>query len=113
MTNIQETLGERGITLRKHFPEVHQRLSNYVEGISGFMPVTIHPRDSNTGLPFVCIIFPQSDAEKIKLLPKQSETKEDRVQTIDVGVEKAADDMAATIAQNSLNNDLFTEGTKF
>lgn len=113
MANIQETLGERGITLRKHFPEVHQRLSNYVEGISGFMPVTIHPRDSNTGLPFVCIIFPQSDAEKIKLLPKQSETKGDRVQTIDVGVEKAADDMAAKLAQNSLNNDLFTEGTKF
>lgn len=110
MTNIQKILQDRGITLRKHFPEVQQRLNNYVEGISGFMPVTIHPRDSNTGLPFVCIIFPQSDAEKIKLLPKQSETVNDRVQTIDVGIERSDD---TTFAHNSLNDDLFTEGTKF
>jgi hypothetical protein len=110
MANVQHTLQEKGINLRKHFPEVFQRLNNYVEGLSSFMPVTIHPRDNNTGRPFVCIIFPQSDADKIKLLPKQGETG-DRVQTIDVGIERNDDDSSFT--HNSLNHDLFTEGTKF
>lgn len=107
LTNVQHTLQQKGINLRKHFPEVYQRLSNYVEGISAFLPVTIHPRDNNTGRPFVCIIFPQNDAEKIKLPPKQ-ETG-DRVQTIDVGIERVDE----ILTHNSLNDDLFTEGTKF
>jgi hypothetical protein len=110
MANVQHEMNKKGINLRKHFPEVYQRLSNYVEGLSSFLPVTIHPRDNNTGRPFVCIIFPQSDSEKIKLPPKQ-ETG-DHVQTIDVGVERA-DEIVLT--HNSLLNDenLFTEGTKF
>lgn len=108
LTNVQQTLQQKGINLRKHFPEVYQRLSNYVEGLSTFLPVTIHPRDNNTGRPFVCIIFPQNDSEKIKLPPKQ-ETG-DRVQTIDVGIERTNEIM---LTQNSLNDDLFTEGTKF
>lgn len=108
LTNVQHTLQQKGINLRKHFPEVHQRLSNYVEGISAFLPVTIHPRDNNTGRAFVCIIFPQNDSEKIKLPPKQ-ETG-DHVQTIDVGIERTDGIM---LTHNSLNDDLFTEGTKF
>lgn len=105
LTNVQETLAEKGINLRKHFPEVFQRLSNYVEGISTFLPVTIHPRDNSTGRPFVCIIFPQNDAERIKLPPKQETGN--HVQTVDVGVERQS------LTHSSLNDDLFTEGTKF
>lgn len=108
LLNVQQTLQQKGINLRKHFPEVYQRLSNYVEGLSTFLPVTIHPRDNNTGRPFVCIIFPQNDSEKIKLPPKQ-ETG-DHVQTIDVGIERNDD---VLLTHNSLNEDLFTEGTKF
>lgn len=108
LSNVQRTLQQKGINLRKHFPEVYQRLSNYVEGLSTFLPVTIHPRDNNTGRPFVCIIFPQNDSEKIKLPPKQ-ETG-DHVQTIDVGIERNDD---VLLTHNSLNDDLFTEGTKF
>jgi hypothetical protein len=109
LANIQYTLQQRGISLRKHFPEVYQRLSNYVEGLSErFLPVTIHPRDSNTGRAFVCIIFPQNgDAEKIKLPPGSDDSE--RVQTIDVGIEKYDE-----LTQSSLiNDDIFTEGTKF
>lgn len=108
LTNITDTLQAKGINLRKHFPEVHQRLSSYVEGLASFLPVTIHPRDNITGRPFVCIIFPQTDSEKIKLPPKQ-ETG-DRVHTIDVGIER---DDQIMLTLNSLNDDLFTEGTKF
>jgi hypothetical protein len=109
MANVQHEMNRKGINLRKHFPEVYQRLSNYVEGLSTFLPVTIHPRDNNTGRPFVCIIFPQSDSEKIKLPPKQESG--DHVQTIDVGIERPAEIM---LTHNSLlNDDLFTEGTKF
>lgn len=108
LANVQYTLLNRGISLRKHHPEVFQRLSNYVEGLSErFLPVTIHPRDSNTGRSFVCIIVPQNgDAEKIKLPPGQDDCE--RVNTIDVGVERTE------LTQSSLiNDDIFTEGTKF
>lgn len=108
LANVQQTLQQKGINLRKHFPEVYQRLSNYAEGISAFLPVTIHPRDNNTGRPFVCIIFPQNDSEKIKLPPKQ-ETG-DHVHTIDVGIERTDEIM---LTHDSLNDDFFTEGTKF
>jgi hypothetical protein len=108
LANVQHTLQQRGVNLRKHHPEVFTRLSNYAEGLSTFLPVTIHPRDNNTGRPFVCIIFPQNDSAEIKLPPKQ-ETG-DRVQTIDVGIERN-DEIILT--HNSLNDDLFTEGTKF
>lgn len=96
LANVLETLGKKGINLRKHHPEVYQRLNNYVEGLSErFLPVTIHPRDNTTGRSFVCIIMPISgDTEKIKL-PKDGR---DRVQTIDVGQENMVeeDDMIGT-----------------
>lgn len=108
LANVQQTLQMKGISLRKHHPEVYQRLSNYVEGLSErFLPVTIHPRDNNTGRSFVCIIMPlNSEAERIKLPPKQDGG--DRVQTIDVGI-----DLEPLLSQTTLNDDLFTEGTKF
>jgi hypothetical protein len=108
LANVQHTLQQKGINLRKHYPEIHQRLSNYVEGLTErILPVTIHPRDSNTGKAFVCIIFPQNgDTDKIKLTPQDGTCN--RVQTIDVGIERYEE-----LTQSSLNNDIFTEGTKF
>lgn len=69
LTNIQSILKRRGVNLRKHFPEVFQRLNSFVEGIADrFLPVTIHPRDTTTGRAFICIIMPNSgDSDKIKL----------------------------------------------
>lgn len=109
LANVTQILQQKGINLRKHHPEVYQRLSNYVEGlVERFLPVTIHPRDSATGKSFVCIIFPQNcDADKIKMPPGQPDGTGDRVQTIDVGIERSE------LTHNSLNDDLFTEGTQF
>lgn len=62
MRNVQEVLRSRGVVLRKNYPEVWQRLNTFVEGITDrFVPVTVHPRDANTGREFVCIIMPNTD----------------------------------------------------
>ncbi|BET01329.1 chromosome 9 open reading frame 172 [Nesidiocoris tenuis] len=82
-TNIQRHLRQRGISLRKQFPEVYQRLCAYVEGTERFVPVTIYPRDVASGKNFMCIIMPDAEPEKLELIPKNS----DRVQTIDVSVD--------------------------
>ncbi|RZF46364.1 hypothetical protein LSTR_LSTR011148 [Laodelphax striatellus] len=83
-TNIQRHLRQRGVSLRRHFPEVYQRLCAYVEGSSErFTPVTIYPRDSATGKSFMCIIMPDAEPEKLQLLPTDST----RVQTIDISLE--------------------------
>lgn len=83
-TNIQRHLRQRGVSLRRHFPEVYQRLCAYVEGSTErFTPVTIYPRDSATGKSFMCIIMPDAEPEKLQLLPTDST----RVQTIDISQE--------------------------
>ena len=62
LRNVQQVLKGRGILLRKHYPEVFQRLNTFVEGITDrFVPVTIHPKDVNTGREFVCIIMPNTE----------------------------------------------------
>lgn len=69
LATIVSQLKLRGVHLRKHFPEVFQRLSSFVEGTNDrFLPVTIHPRDTVTGRAFICIIMPSNDeSDKIKL----------------------------------------------
>lgn len=67
-SNIQAALRQKGVNLRRHFPEVFQRLASYVEGTSDrFLPVTMHPRDNNTGRSFVCIIMPMTNENEIKI----------------------------------------------
>lgn len=90
--NIQSILRQRGVILRKHYPEVFQRLSTFVEGsIDRFLPVTVHPRDNVTGRPFVCIIMPNyGDSEKLQF-PISENGDDDRVVTIDVGTELGGD----------------------
>lgn len=86
-TNIQRELRQRGVSLRRQFPEVYKKLLCYVEGTTErFTPVTIYPRDAASGKSFMCIIMPDSEPEKLELVPKDST----RVQTVDVGVDRSA-----------------------
>lgn len=87
LSNILDILSRRGVLLRKHYPEIYQRLQTYTEGQTDrFNPVTLHPRDSQTGQSFVCIIMPvhATDSELIKL-PSAADGGGNRVTTIDVG----------------------------
>lgn len=82
-TNIQRELRQRGVSLRRQFPDVYKKLCAYVEGgTERFIPVTIYPRDAISGKSFMCIIMPDSEPEKLELLPKDSS----RVQTVDVSI---------------------------
>ncbi|EDV33646.2 uncharacterized protein Dana_GF13900, isoform A [Drosophila ananassae] len=85
LSNILDILSRRGVILRKHYPEIFQRLQTFTEGQNDkFNPVTLHPRDSQTGQSFVCIIMPvHTDGELIKL-PSAADGC-NRVTTIDVG----------------------------
>lgn len=69
MVNIQNILKRRGVNVRKHFPEIYQRLNSFVEGTTDkFLPVTIHPRDNITGRAFICIIMANTgEADKLKI----------------------------------------------
>lgn len=69
LQNMQLALKKRGVSLRKHYPEIFQRLNSFVEGTTDrFMPVTLHPRDSSTGQPFICIMMPNlGETDRIKL----------------------------------------------
>lgn len=69
LQNIQLALQKRGVSLRKHYAEIFQRLNSFVEGTTDrFMPVTLHPRDASTGQPFICIMMPNfNESDRIKL----------------------------------------------
>ncbi|XP_060850641.1 uncharacterized protein LOC132929351 isoform X1 [Rhopalosiphum padi] len=88
--NVQRHLRQRGVELRHQFPDVHQKLCEYVDGGPDvtFTPVTVYPRDRASGKTFMCIIMPDTEPEKLSLLPGDSAT----VQTIDIGREFAATD---------------------
>ncbi|XP_053677228.1 uncharacterized protein LOC128727350 [Anopheles nili] len=89
--NVQTVLRQRGVNLRKHYPEVAQRLAAFVEGSTDrFLPVTLHPRDAATGRAFVCIIMPNyGDPDRVQF--PVSENSDDRVVTIDVGADLGDD----------------------
>uniref|UniRef100_A0A182PLW8 MYND-type domain-containing protein n=1 Tax=Anopheles epiroticus TaxID=199890 RepID=A0A182PLW8_9DIPT len=89
--NVQTVLRQRGVNLRKHYPEVFQRLATFVEGSTDrFLPVTLHPRDNVTGRSFVCIIMPNyGDTERVQF--PVSENSDDRVVTVDVGADLGDD----------------------
>lgn len=80
-TNIQRHLRQRGVSLRKQFPDVYKKLCTYVEGTENFTPVTIYPIDQASGKSFMCVIMPDAEPEKLNLLPKESGVN---IQTIDV-----------------------------
>lgn len=66
--HIQAILFQKGVEMQKHFPRVFQRLATFVQGTCDrFVPVTLHPRDANTGKGFVCIIMPVSSEGEVKI----------------------------------------------
>lgn len=78
--NIVRHLRERGISLRHQYPDVHRKLTAYVEAGEVFPPLTIYPRDPNTGSTFMCIIMPETDHAKLQLLSNDAS----KVRTIDI-----------------------------
>lgn len=84
-TNIQGQLKLRGVSLRRHFPQVYRKLRAYVDGtVDKFAPVTIYPRDQASGKSFMCIIILDVEPERLQLLPTDSS----RVRTVDISVEQ-------------------------
>nr|XP_050850415.1 serine-rich adhesin for platelets isoform X4 [Vespula vulgaris] len=84
-TNIQKQLRLRGVSLKKHFPQVYRKLCSYVDGsVDKFAPVTIYPRDQTSGKSFMCIIMLDAEPERLRLLPTDSS----RVKTVDISVEQ-------------------------
>lgn len=84
-SNIQRQLKLRGVSLRRHFPQVYKKLCSYVDGtVDKFAPVTIYPRDQASGKSFMCIIMLDAEPERLQLLPTDSS----RVRTVDISVEQ-------------------------
>jgi len=82
LTNIQRELRQRGVSLRRQFPEVYRKLVAYAESVTEhFVPTTIYPKDG-AGRSFMCIIMPDADPERLELVPEDN----GRVTTVDVGV---------------------------
>ena len=61
--NIQRKLRQRGISLRHHYPNVYNRLIDFVSDAKHFSPLIIYPTDSRTGKRFMCVIMPESEPE--------------------------------------------------
>lgn len=81
--NISQQLENRGVNLKKHFPEVYSRLGAYVDGTSDrFIPMTIYPKDVASGKSFMCIIMPDSEVDCCTPL-------DGKVTTVDVGVDRS------------------------
>lgn len=63
--HVQSKLFERGIRLEKDYPDIYVRLCDYVERNEHFSPVCIYPIDNRTGKEFMCLIMPDSEADKL------------------------------------------------
>lgn len=75
-------LRHRGVSLKRHFPQVYAKILAYVDGsVEKFAAVTIYPRD-HSGRSFMCIIMLDADQERTSLLPTDSS----RVKTVDIGI---------------------------
>ncbi|XP_050524481.1 uncharacterized protein LOC126896076 [Daktulosphaira vitifoliae] len=88
-TNIQRHLRQRGVDLRHQFPDVYNKLCEYVQGPDEvkFTPMTIYPQEKVSGKTFMCIIMPDAEPEKMRLIPEGNNT----VQTIDISQEETED----------------------
>jgi len=64
--NVQRHLRQRGVELRQQFPDVHRKLREYADGDADvtFTPVTVYPRDRDTGKTFMCVIMPDTEPER-------------------------------------------------
>lgn len=87
--NVQRHLRQRGVELRQQFPDVYQKLCDYVDGGDEvtFTPVTVYPRDRVSGKTFMCVIMPDTEPEKLNV---QLSEHGAGVQTVDVGRAESA-----------------------
>lgn len=95
--NVQLHLRQRGVELRRQFPDVYRKLCEYVDGDADatFTPVTVYPRDRASGKTFMCVVMPDTEPEKLDLL-QASDGGDDtaagaRTTIIDVGRDSADD----------------------
>ncbi|CAG7716287.1 unnamed protein product, partial [Allacma fusca] len=77
--NIQKHLLERGVDLRRTYPDIYSKLCTYVEHDEPFLPVTIYPKNSNTGSQFVCVIMPESSDSTL-----EDYASSDKVETVNI-----------------------------
>ena len=71
--NILRHLRERNILLRTQYPDVYRKLSIYADVGETFPPLTIYPKDSDTGATLVCVIMPEPDQNKVRKIASESE----------------------------------------
>ena len=94
--HIQRQLRQRGVSLRHQFPVVYDKLCRWVDEHQHISPVTIYPRDGNSGKTFMCLIIPDTDQDTIEWVQNP-----EILETIDLDaemekVEKAASSAAAS-----------------
>lgn len=61
--NIQRKLRNRGVSLRHQFPDVYNKLIDFVSDAKHFSPLIIYPVDNRTGKKFMCVIMPEAEPE--------------------------------------------------
>lgn len=61
--NIQQQLRNRGVNLRRQYPDVYGQLCAYVADEQIFVPIALTPRNGYTGKRFMCLIMPDSEPD--------------------------------------------------
>lgn len=78
--NVQAQLKDRGVSLKRQYPEIYKQLDAFCEDLSvKFEAQTIYPRNVITNKSFMCIIMLESDPETLKHVEKAGV----RVRTVD------------------------------
>ena len=89
--NIQKHLNERGVDLRRTYPDLYSKLCNYVENNEKIQAVTIYPRNNMTGFQFVCVIMPESSDSELEEYTNLAGSR--RVETINIAQETISYDL--------------------
>lgn len=70
-----------GILLRKQYPDIYKQFMDYCNNREiKFKPVTVYPKDTQSGQSFMCIIMLEADNESLR----QVQTVGVRIRTVDV-----------------------------
>ncbi|KAJ3641533.1 hypothetical protein Zmor_028037 [Zophobas morio] len=81
INNVQKQLRLRGVSLRRQHPVIFKQLCAYANGsCDKFTPITVYPKDVNTGKSFMCIIMLEADPDSLR----QVESAGVKVRTVDV-----------------------------
>ncbi|XP_045469344.1 uncharacterized protein LOC123677004 isoform X2 [Harmonia axyridis] len=81
ISNLVTHLRQRGVSLRRQHQDIYKQLQSWMEeNCTKFTPVTVYPKDVNTGRSFMCIIMLEADEESVR----QIELAGVKVKTVDV-----------------------------